>query len=174
MSTYVLIEKYTVGAGGASSVTLGSGGTIPQTFTDLKLVMSSRGNNSSASEWVSIKFNGSSANYSSRWLEGNGSGTPGSFTGPTNRGYAGVQVAATATASTFSNMEIYIPNYTVAQSKSYSADTVQENNATAATAELGAGLWANNTAISSIAITPDNSSLFVQYSTFYLYGILKA
>ena len=42
MSTFVLIEKYTVGAGGVSSVTLGLGGTIPQTYTDLVVKASIR------------------------------------------------------------------------------------------------------------------------------------
>lgn len=165
--TYEPIATVTVGSGGAASIDFTS---IPGTYTDLQILLSSRGTNSSATEWVSLKFNASSTGYSSRWLEGNGSGAPGSFTGPTNRGYAGVHSAATATASTFGNFSIYIPNYASSNNKSYSSDTVSENNATAATAELGAGLWSNSAAITSITLTPDSAN-FAQYSTATLYGI---
>ena len=55
MSTFVLIEKYTVGAGGVSSVTLGSGGTIPQTYTDLVVKVSARSSSTNPDlSWMRI------------------------------------------------------------------------------------------------------------------------
>jgi hypothetical protein len=45
---------------------------------------------------------------------------------------------ASATAGTFSNSEIYIPNYTSSNQKSFSSDSVTENNATSAIAILSA------------------------------------
>ena len=166
---YVLLERYTVGAAGTAAVTFNN---IPQTgYTDLKVVVSARDNKASAGNWLGLKFNGSTSGYSSKWLEGNGSGTPGSFAGPTTYGYVGVSNSSTATGNTFASMDLYIPNYTSSNYKSYSAETVYENNATAATMEMGAGLWSNSAAITSITFTPDSSSSLVQYSTFSIYAL---
>ena len=55
-SNYVLLEKVTVGAAGAASVTFTS---IPQTgYTDLVVKMSAR--STSGADWNSVSFNGSS------------------------------------------------------------------------------------------------------------------
>ena len=74
-----------------------------------------------------------------------------------------------ATASTFGNAEIYIPNYASSNNKSVSADFVSETNAADAIFGLTAGLWANTSAITSIKLTP--AAAFAQYSTATLYGI---
>ena len=84
--------------------------------------------------------------------------------------YIGQVNGATATANTFANVSIYIPNYTSANYKSVSIDAVTENNATTAYAFLSAGLWSNTAAITSATIT-NSSGNYVQYSTAYLYGI---
>ena len=171
MSTFVLIEKYTVGAGGVSSVTLGSGGTIPQTYTDLKVLISARNSYASAGDdWLNIKFNSSTTSYSYRLLQGTGSGA---YSYNNTVQYVGDIVANGATSNTFGNMEIYLPNYAGSNYKSYSVDAVTEWNNTFALTDLLAGLWSSTAAITSLTFTPRNNS-FVQYSTFYLYGILKA
>ena len=169
MSTYVLIEKYTVGAGGVSSVTLGSGGTIPQTYTDLVIKFSLRSSNTSA-EGVYISFNGSTTSFTDKYLEGSGSGAS---SGSLAR-YVGCENYSTTTSNTFNNGEIYIPNYTSSNYKSFSVDNVEENNATAAFATFNAGLWSNTAAITSITFTVGSTRTMVQYTNFYLYGILKA
>ncbi len=78
---------------------------------------------------------------------------------------------ANATSNTFANAELYIPNYTSSNYKSASTDSVTENNATSALAIMTAGLWSNTAAITSITLTPDSATNFVQYSTFSLYGL---
>jgi hypothetical protein len=98
----------------------------------------------------------------------------GSTTGSASISLAGLvwvfeTVPSTATANTFSNGEIYIPNYTSSNFKSVSADNVQENNATAADGYLVSGLWSNTSPINSISIA--SGSNFAQHSTFHLYGI---
>jgi len=168
-SNYVLLEKITVGAAGASSVTFSS---IPQTgYTDLVLKMSVRTNRASTDDLLNFNFNGVSTNQSSRWLQGNGS-TASSGTYGSNLYLAWVD-AASNTASTFGNAEMYITNYTSANFKSISTDGVLENNGTTAIAGLTAGLWSSTAAITSIAITSVFSANFVQGSTFYLYGVAK-
>ena len=167
MATYNLIASNTVGSGGASSITFSS---IPSTYTDLKVVYSFRGTTTGAND-VRVTFNGSTANYTSRILFGNGS-TAASITDTnTFASYAGIQNNSSTTTSTFSNGEIYVPNYTVSGvNKSFSGDAVSENNATSAVTELGANVWTGTAAITSVTLT-NPSGDFVQYSTAYLYGI---
>jgi hypothetical protein len=173
-ANYVLLEKITVGAAGASSVTFSG---IPQTgYTDLVLKMSSRQNLAQIYGVLNIRFNGTAGTaYSYKVLEGSGSAA--SSTGATSTdSIYGVysDAGANATANTFSNIEMYIPNYTSSNYKSVSLDQVSENNATAANAILNAGLWSNTSAINSITLSNGGSGAsFVQYATFYLYGVAK-
>jgi hypothetical protein len=169
MANMELITSVTVGSGGAASVTLPATGTIPQTYTDLKVVVSSRSarGGGQVSDGVAIQFNGSTSNLSMRYLDGNGSAASSS----TDTAIWTRTSASGATASTFGNAEFYIPNYTSSNFKSVSVDGVSENNATSAFAMLSAGLWSNTAAITSIRLVSINAENFVEGSTFYLYGI---
>jgi hypothetical protein len=162
-NTFKKIQTVTVGAGGASSIDFTS---IPQTYTDLKLVVSLR-TNSAGAEAVMIEFNGSSANLSGRRLYGDG----GSATSDTLTNIRFAINTAADTASVFSNGEFYIPNYTSANNKSVSVDGVNETNGTNAVQSLVAGLWSNTAAITSIKLLGNSSGSFVQYSTATLYGV---
>lgn len=174
MSTFVLIEKYTVGAGGTSSVTLGSGGTIPQTYTDLMVKASIRTDFGYTRDDGKITFNNSTTGYSGKYLVGYDSGGTGSGSSSTTVFDAWRVDGGTATTNTFNNVEIYIPNYTSSNYKSFSMDDVTENNSsTSYYLGIMAGLWSNTAAITSIKFSQGNGAI-VQYSTFYLYGILKA
>jgi hypothetical protein len=169
-ANYVLLEKITVGAAGASSVTFSS---IPQTgYTDLKVVYSFRGSVSGAND-VRVTFNGSTTSYISRILFGNGSTAATITDTNTFASYAGIQNNSSTTASTFSSGEIYVPNYTVSGvNKSFLAEAVSENNATTAVTELGANRWTGTDAITSVTLS-NPSGDFVQGSTAYLYGVAK-
>lgn len=172
MSTNMtLITSVTVGSGGAASVTLPATGTIPQTYTDLKLVISSRADGGTSFNDGRMTFNGSSSGYSSRMVYGSGSGSPGSASNSGSYFYWINEVPTPSyTANTFNNTEIYIPNYTSSNQKSISVDSVSENNGTLAIAMLTAGLWTGTSAITSITLSQDYGN-YVEGSTFYLYGI---
>lgn len=159
-----LIQTVTVGSGGAAAIAFNS---IPQTFTDLYIVLSARVAGTSIG--VGQKFNGSTANFSGRFLEGSGSSAI-SYTAANIISYA---TNSTNTASTFGNSSIYIPNYTLANNKSVSLDSVTENNATAAFQLIGAVLWSSSSAITDIEFYHVNGTNFVQYSSASLYGITK-
>ena len=171
MATYIKIASNTVGSGGAASVTFSS---IPATYTDLLVKISARQNVGYANAY--LQFNGSSAaSYSFRRIFGTGSACSSyGLTGQTSADIFASVDRSTFTASTFSNAEIYIPNYRSANNKSFSIDAVNENNATAADASLGADLWSDTAAITSITLLPDTGANYVQYSTFTLYGISNA
>jgi len=168
-NTYTLIASNTVGGAGASSITFSS---IPQTgYTDLVVKWSGRDNHPGATaNDCAINFNGSGTSFTGKRIYGNGTSALSDTVAP----YAGSDTAAVATASTFSNNEIYIPNYAGSTNKSFSLDSVTERNATEAYQLLYAGLWSNTAAITSISILAPSTYSFVQYSTFYLYGISKS
>ena len=168
--TMVLLEKIVVPSAGASSITFTS---IPQSYTDLQITMSSRVD--AANGVAQLYFNGSTAS-DKRWLRvyGDGSSAISGNSSGLSQYFRPIGInRSDQTASTFGNMSIYIPNYTSTSTyKSMSADGVNENNATFAEAALNAGLWESNSAITSITIIPSAGN-FVQYSTFYLYGVAK-
>lgn len=168
-----LIQTVTVGAGGQASIEFGTGGTIPQTFTDLLIVVSARTNRSGqVDDQLKLNFNGSTSGYSERGLGGNGSGTF-SFIGAVSTSIPDAlwTTASNATANTFGNAYAYIPNYRSGNAKSVSTDSVTENNATAASQAIIAGLWTGTAAITSIVLSPLNGSLILQNSSASLYGI---
>ena len=156
------IATVEVGSAGASTIDFTS---IPSGYTDLCLKVNAR--NTNTNNEMSIKFNGSATSYSARVLYGTGSAA-GSYTGGSTAMDGTASEPSNYTANTFANSEIYIPNYAGATNKSVSIDGVQENNATAAIAQLAAGLWSNTAAINQITLT----AAFAQYSTATLYGIL--
>ena len=168
MANYILLERIELNAS-AASVTFSN---IPQTgYTDLKVVMSARTdtNDGSSGQWGYVNFNGASTNNSTRILFGSGSSV-GSFTGSSPTPYGAYVEPSNFTSSTFSNSEVYIPNYTSSNNKSYSIDSVTENNATGAYSNLTAGLWSSSAAITSVVISPAAGN-FVANSTFSLYGL---
>jgi hypothetical protein len=164
-----LISSVTVGAGGAANISFLS---IPQTYTDLFLVYSTRAtvNNSV----VSIQFNGDTgSNYTTRWLDGNGTSASSGEATLTTHIRGAVIANNVAAANTFGNAATYIPNYTGSQVKTASTEGVQEDNAAASFQRIAAGAWTGTAAITSLSFYSVSGGDFVQHTTAYLYGILK-
>lgn len=150
-----------------SSVTFSS---IPQGYTDLKLVASVRSNRAAQEDGFGVTLNSASTGYTYRILSGSGSAAS-----SVNTAYE--QIWATrvngnsTTSNTFSSVEVYFPNYTGSTAKSYSADAVSENNATEAYATLSAILQSSTSAITSLTVQTINGTVATN-STFTLYGVL--
>ena len=159
------IYTQTVGSGGIGELVFNN---IPQTFTDLKVVISARIVNSAVANTLYIGFNGAYSVTTSRYLAGDGSAATSSING---NGLIGDVSANTATANTFGSVDVYIPNYTSANFKQYISDSVSETNGTTAYAELWAGLWRSTSAITSLRFSA--SANMMQYSTITIYGITK-
>jgi hypothetical protein len=166
-ANYVLLERIELNAT-AASITFAN---IPQTgYTDLKVVMSTRTNSTDTPVLMYFNTDYTDANYSTRRLFGSGSAaSSGAFSAP----YVSYADISTYTANTFSNDEIYIPNYTGSAKKSFSVDAVNENNASNADSALTAGLWSGASGTSAITTIKFNtvSGSFVVGSTFSLYGL---
>jgi hypothetical protein len=167
--TFVLIEAQTIGSGGAASVTLGSGETIPQTYTDLLLVSSIRAS-SGGTISAGLRFNSTTSTYAEVLFYGTGTSVSSTNATVSTIQWASEGNSATALASSFSSNEIYIPKYTTATYKGIFTNGMTENNTTAADIYIDAGVWSNTAPVTSINIIP-SSSTFAQFSTFYLYGI---
>ena len=160
-NTFTLIASYTLGSSGQTTIDFTS---IPQTYTDLCLKFSARFNVSDAD--TLLKFNGSTTSYTTKRMYGNGS----TYASDSPVREAGWSNPSDYTTNSFSNSEIYIPNYTSSIYKTYTGDAVTENNGTTSYQSYIAGLWSNNNPITSITLI-EGSNTFVQYSTAYLYGI---
>lgn len=161
-----LIESKTLGSAQASIEFT----NIPQTFTDLYLCLSLRqtSNNGNPYTPITFAFNSSSANKSSRYLLGEG-------TGVLSYNYSEFYIwtpSSLATSNTFGNSEMYIPNYANGSAKSVSLTSVSENNSSANLNGIGALLWNNTAAITSITFTPSAGN-FETGSIASLYGITK-
>lgn len=169
METYTPIASTTLSAS-ATGVTFSG---IPQTYKDLIIKISVRHDSASVANNLWVTFNGSgAANYSYIQLIGNGS------TSTSNRGSAIARlvaqsgmVANNATSNTFSNTEIYIPNYALSSHKVASADVGSENNAVEAYRTVNAFLRSVSDPISSVELFPPSGN-FLSGSTFDLYGIV--
>ena len=169
-NTYTLIEAKTL----ASAVSTVEFTSIPSTYTDLLFKISARDASSGAWSDLRIGFNGSTSDFTWRGFYALNT-TVGSNTGTGVGGRTvGNTAANTNTSNVFSNLDIYIPNYTSTNyAKSVSADSVVENNGTDNIFSFSAVLWNPSTqaAISSASFVNSNSSNFMVNSTFYLYGI---
>jgi hypothetical protein len=164
-NTYKKIATVVVGSGGAASIDFTS---IPQTFTDLMILTSIRSDRASQdTSSAGVSFNNTTSNRTMRDIEADGSNAS---SGNVTQFYVRIP-ASTSTASVFGNAVIYIPNYTSANHKSVSLDSVQENNATRSFLNLMAGLWADTSAINRITLTENNGANFAQHTTATLYGI---
>jgi hypothetical protein len=165
--SFTLIETKTLGTA-AASIEFTS---IPQDFTDLYLLVNCRSARTGvAFDSLHMYFNNLTTNFSNRTLFGSGTLAE-SFAG--NNPFVGESPAANATGNTFSNASVYVPNYSGNTNKSYSVDSVPENNATVTNMNLGAHLWSNTAAITSIKFDHLSGNNLVAGSTISLYGILK-
>jgi hypothetical protein len=170
-TTYTLISSNVLGSN-ASSVTISS---IPQTYTDLVLRTSTRNTFSDIYQLEFLEISGNAGTvYSYTRMSGTGS------TAISNQGVTGTfswmqttfGTGSNATASTFSNNEFYIPNYTnTTMNKQISFHYTNENNASAAILGAGAGRYGSNGAVTQLKFTISGSANIVAGSSFYLYGI---
>jgi hypothetical protein len=162
-NTMTLIASSTVPSGGAASIDFNS---IPSTYTDLVLKYSTRCT-AGANVGIVLSLNGSTVNFTDKYLEGSGSAAT---SGSNARSGSYIAVSGDGATSTPNNGELYIPNYAGSTNKSFSVDAVAENNGTLAYSDLVAGLWSNTAAINQVTIACTSGN-FSQFSTAYLYGI---
>jgi hypothetical protein len=172
MANMIPISTVTVGSGGVTAINFSN---IPQTYTDLKLVVSGRSNVGSSLQYLRVTPNASSSSSSLTFknLVTEGSATVSSYIstgyGAGGENTMGAAPGNGATAGLFNSTEINFLNYSSANSiKSYSIDTVNPHILWFWTA---INALASSTPIVFLSITADAG--IAQYSTATLYGIRK-
>lgn len=178
-NTYTLINKSVLGSA-TGTVTFSA---IPSTFTDLVVLCSLRYDSAGTTNngfAFFVRPNGltTTSIYSTQYLQLT-NGSVGSGQRSTANADSGSYtwnsvVSDAASANTFSNVEIYIPNY---QSSNFKVITVTSAAENQATTTYGMGTTSNliqtTAAITSLEFTYTYlaTSNFVAGSAFYLYGI---
>jgi hypothetical protein len=159
-NTYIPLATTTL----SSTVAYVDFDSIPQTYSDLLLVVSARNDASSGESPIYVR-NNKAAFTSAKGLETNGSST-------TSNSYAnqGSIPNSAFTSNSFNNCEFYIPNYKYAGNHQTSSTVVNPSNTGGVTngVRATAALDSETTAVTSLRVIGNN---FISGSTFYLYGI---
>jgi hypothetical protein len=166
-ATYVPIATQTA-SGSVSSLTFSS---IPQTYTDLILVLGSLDMGAGSAPW--LQFNGDTGtNYSTTYLEGTGASATSNRRTSFSRILAGYNVTSNGSGQT-ENLIWNIQNYS--NSATYKTVIGRWNSPVASYPGTNAnvGLWRNTAAITSLTVSNDGGN-FTAGSQFTLYGIASA
>lgn len=174
--TYEPIATSTLGSN-QGSVTLGS---IPQTYTDLLLVVTAKDNRAGGAlgDSVGVTFNTdtatSSTNYSFTYMYGIGTSTSASGRSANSREIDIYSIGTTDASSNWGTVTAQIQNYT--NTTTFKTLLSRGGSAADSTA-ANVGLWRNTAAITSITLWPGYNGSgysFITGSTFTLYGIKAA
>jgi hypothetical protein len=146
---------------------------IPQTYTDLVLLISARV--TSAYDITAMQANGNSSNYSAVYYEGSGN-TVG--TGTAEISFRMGYINGTNHPNMWNADIVHIFNYananvykTVISENRYPA---VKGSTQAFQTQFKAGLWKNTAAITSLTIGTANGGSYASGSVYTLYGIRKA
>lgn len=143
---------------------------IVSTYKDLNLKISAR--NSTANTGIRLTYNGANTQFARVLFYLNGSSA--ATTANTSQNSQQLDIASNANntaASTFSNVDIYIPSYAGSRNKISLPYAAQEDTASVLSLGYMSALWGSTAAISTITITPLGGGTFDSTSSFFLYGI---
>jgi len=162
-NTYYLLDTKSLTTS-QSSITFSA---IPQTYTDLQIIVSARSDQNGVVRAFKVQPNGTDI-IAGRRL--------GDETGVYQDTTVSAYLPGTGVSSSniFGGAEIWIHDYTnTGRGKPVFSHSVVENNASANGQSVIAGIYDSSTAVTSLslAITLGN---FVANSNFYLYGIKKS
>lgn len=166
-NTYSPIATQTLSSS-AASVTFSN---IPSTFQDLVVRFSARLDTSTTDSTIKMFTNISASVYSAFTYRGTGSTADSSFHSNFTTWQKNTINAATSASTTFTNAELYIPNYLSSLSKAPYYFQAMEDNSTQAYLMATGFLVDSSTAINSLTFETYSPNNFVAGSSFDLYGI---
>lgn len=147
---------------------------IPQTYTDLMIVMSARGTGSSSGS-IETRFNGDSAsNYSYTYIQGNGSAPAYGRGSNATIGVAGRCSGSSSTSGIFASSICHILNYSSTTANKTIIERAADDENGSGVSEMWISLWRSNSAITSITLACPGQANFAAGSTAILYGIKAA
>ena len=170
-SSYESIATVTIGSGGSGTITFSS---IPSTYTHLQvrcLVKTNR-TSSNLSSAPFIFNSDSAANYSCHEFNGNGSSVSAVATSNGSSIDVGRVSGNLSSTSVFGAQVIDILDYK--DTNKYKTVRILNgfDNNGSGVAAFASGSWRSTSAITSITFqTPFDSTLYLQYTQFALYGI---
>jgi hypothetical protein len=167
-ATYTPIANYLLSSAG--TITFSS---IPQTYTDLRLVINGGTTRASTSDTLTVQFNGDTGtNYSSTYMRGDGSSaTSNRYTSSNILFNDGMRMVGT-TYGLDSIYSLDIMNYT--NTTTYKTVLGRSAGAEQWGTVAAVGLWRSTSAISSIYLAGNTVANFAIGTTFTLYGIQAA
>lgn len=174
MPNLELIATKSVPTDGTASITFTA---IPQTYTDLKILVSARddrGGQPVSDLSIRVGYNGTintGSIYSYRRVYGNSS-VAGSDLSSSTYMYVGMASATDSSANTFGNTELYFPRYTSSYQKSCITMGASGNYGSVAWLVINTALANTSNPITDIQISANyGSGSYITGSTFYLYGV---
>ena len=166
--SFVSIATSSVGSGGASSISFTP---IPSTYKHLQVRGIMRDTRATNPDSLLLTFNSDSGtNYSYHYLNGDGSITDSVGAASANYIFLSRFAGANQTANAFGGIVIDILEYANANNYKTTRSIGGYDANGVGAVKLDSGNWRNTAAITSLTLTPANTS-FVQYSSFALYGI---
>jgi hypothetical protein len=163
-----LIETIEIGVGGAATLTFSN---IPQTGTDLLMVVSHRNNGGANQDNITMRINGLSGNdYKARKLESNGSSVFSASQTATGDTWP-YSNSSSSLANTFTNTSYYFPSYSTTGIKNWSIDAVMENDGTGYQQLIAGSYSISISGITSIQLSGYYN--MVRYTSASLYMITK-
>lgn len=157
-------------SGSAATITFNN---IPQTYTDLKIVVSGRGGQAAVYQQTYWRINGDTgSNYSATSIQGTGAGTASYRESSQTRGSLGLLNGSTATASSFGINEMWIYSYANSMNKQVINEYVTETNSATAYQGIESGLYRSNTPVTSFEINTFGAAIAAN-TTVTLYGISR-
>ena len=169
---YDALATVTVPSGGVASITFAG---IPTGYKHLQIRLLAQTNRAVFVDSLQLNFNSDTgSNYSWHTVQGDGSSP--SALGFATQTYArigdGTIGGATGSGGQFGAGVIDILDYVSTNKNKTIRGLIGVDENGAGRIALGSGLWQNSsTAISSINITPQAGTLFLQNSSFSLYGV---
>lgn len=156
------IATVTVGSDYPGSINFNS---IPQTFTDLLIVLSVKSTGSNGAE-MTLGINGAIDSMTARFIKGDSSSTISQAFGG-----QGEMLLESNSSTPFGSVNIYIPNYaSTSAQKIIMSEGVSEGDSTCYQL-LSATINASNAAVTSVLFRPVYTAYFQQYSSMSIFGI---
>lgn len=151
---------------------------IPQTYTDLLILISARATNAGSVDPIVLGFNNSTVGIISQ-IGFNADGTSTNYYKSAGNGYYSYNAATAAVGGGsptgyFSNISIYIPNYASNSYKSIMSDSGYDTSAAAGVpVGMMGGLYKSNAPITSIRFIPYNGPGIASGFSITIYGIAR-
>lgn len=169
-ATYEAIASTTLSSA-ASTITFSS---IPNTYTDLRLVLVARSSRVDTTDPIYVRINSDTgSNYSMTYITGDGSTASSSRSTSISLWQIGSMPAANAAANLFNYCSMDFFSYSGLTNKTVLSEESRDMNGSGVV-DRRVLLWRSTSAINNIQFTSGSSSNFVTGTTATLYGIKAA